>query len=103
MTRFHDFFLERIEHGGFTTEDALTSLLPLIRQTAAAHAAGLVAPLQGLDALGVDGVRIFFDETLRSAPTLQSKTIETLERIENRALEVVGEVRFTIQVAVAQE
>ena len=103
MTRFHDFFLERIEHGGFTTEDALTSLLPLIRQTVAAHVAGLVAPLQGLDSLQVEGVRIFFDATLRVAPILQSKTIAALERVENRALDVVGEARFTIQVAAAQE
>ena len=103
MTRFLEFFHQRTEHCGFTTEDALTSLLPLVRQTVAAHAAGLVAPLQGLESLQVDGVRIFFEDVRRSSPTLQPKAIRALDQADNRAIEIIGESRFDIQVSAAQE
>ncbi|HEV8058958.1 MAG TPA: AAA domain-containing protein [Gemmataceae bacterium] len=102
MTSFLEFFLGRIEHGGFTTEDVLTSVLPLVRQTVVAHAAGLVAPLEGLDDLQVDGVRILFDEARRISPTLQNKTVNTLEQAENRALEIIGESRVTMEISAAQ-
>src|SRR5580693_1519023 len=103
MTSFLDFFHQRIEHGGFTTEDALTSLLPLVRQTVAAHAAGLVAPLQGLESLQVDGVRIFFDDARRTPPSLQSKAVDALTQADNRALEIIGEARFALPVSSAEE
>ena len=54
-------------------------------------------------ALQVDGVRIFFDETLRSAPLLQIRTIQTLEKADNRAVEIIGESRFTLEVSAAQQ
>ena len=39
------------EREGLSTDDVLASLLPLFRQVAACHERGLVAPLQGLEAL----------------------------------------------------
>ena len=57
MTSFHDFLTQRLETGGFSTEDALASFLPLMRETIEAHANGMVAPLEGLESLYVDGVK----------------------------------------------
>ena len=68
MTMFHDFLTERIEHGGFTTEDALAAFLPLVRQVIATHEAGLCAPLEGIEKLKVDDGRIAFDEQDRVPP-----------------------------------
>ena len=62
---FYQFLTHRLEGGGFTTEDALASFLPLLRETLDAHAADTVAPLVGLDDLRVDGVRIWFEEVRR--------------------------------------
>ena len=55
---FGQFLHERIETGGFTTEDALASFLPLLRQVVQAHQRGLVAPLEGIEHLHVEGTQI---------------------------------------------
>src|SRR6266540_7520852 len=45
-------FLEGgIARGGFETDDVLAALLPLMKQVLAAHQAGLVAPLNGIQDL----------------------------------------------------
>jgi predicted DNA-binding WGR domain protein len=103
MMNFRDFLHDRLEKGGFTTEDALASFLPLVREVAAAHRANLVAPLVGIAELQVEGVRIFFDENLRRPPSLQIGAIRALEKTQSRALEVVGESRVTIDVNVGRE
>jgi predicted DNA-binding WGR domain protein len=103
MTNFRDFLHDRLEKGGFTTEDALASFLPLARQVAAAHQANLVAPLVGIAELQVEGVRIFFDENSRRPPSLQTGEIRALEKTQSRALDVVGESRVTIEVTVGRE
>ena len=42
-------FLESgVARGGFETDDALAAVLPLMKQTLAAHKSGFVAPLDGL-------------------------------------------------------
>src|SRR5947209_6953950 len=86
VTNFRDFFLDRLEKGGFTTEDALASFLPLMRQVVATHAAGLVAPLAGVEQLQVDGLRIFYDETRRRSPSLQTGKIREFEKAQKRAV-----------------
>jgi predicted DNA-binding WGR domain protein len=103
MIDFHDYLHHRFEKGGFTSEDALASFLPLVRQVAAAHRANLVAPLIGIGELRVEGVRIFFDESLRRPPSFQTGTVRALEKAQTRAVEVVGESRVTIEVNVGRE
>ena len=49
-----EFLQQRFAAGGFTTEVALVSFLPLLRQVLETHAAGQVAPLDGLAALKVE-------------------------------------------------
>jgi hypothetical protein len=48
-------FLKFLEAGlardGFETDDVLAALLPLMKQVSAAHEAGLVAPLDGIQDL----------------------------------------------------
>jgi predicted DNA-binding WGR domain protein len=98
MIGFRDYFLGRLESGGFTTEDALASFLPLIRRVVAAHEAGLVAPLIGVEQLQVEGLQIVFGDGLRSLPALQPDKIRAMEKAQTRAVEVVGEARVTIEV-----
>ena len=57
---FLEFLRERIERGGFTTEDGLAAVLPLFRETLAAHEGGKVAPLDGVDQISAAGNSIFF-------------------------------------------
>jgi predicted DNA-binding WGR domain protein/ABC-type transporter Mla subunit MlaD len=92
MTTFHEFLLDRIEHGGFTTEDALASFLPLVRQVIASHEAGLCAPLEGIGALQVENGEIGFDESSRCPPRNNLSRLRRLLKPEAKAVEVTGTV-----------
>jgi predicted DNA-binding WGR domain protein len=98
MTNFLDFLRHRLVQGGFTTEDALASVLPLVRQTAAAHQAGKVAPLSDVNELHVEGVKIWYEEARTQDVADQSRRVEELDQPPRRALEIVGEKRWTAEV-----
>jgi predicted DNA-binding WGR domain protein len=93
-TSFSDFLNTRLENGGFTTEDALASFLPLARQISSAHAAGMVAPLIGVEHLRVDGLRIYFEESRLAPPTIDSRRLPELDRTVPKAVEVIGQYRI---------
>jgi len=84
--RFADFFRSR---GGFTTEDALATLIPLFRQVLETHAAGRVAPLEGIGDLWVDEYRAYFEVSRSRDPRLAD---DKLRSVESRigAFDVVG-------------
>ncbi len=94
MQSFHEFLIDRLEVGGFSTADALASFLPLARQVAAAHADGMVAPLEGVDALGVEQSRISFDESERREWRLNRSAIERIARQPDAAFEIVRQSRI---------
>jgi hypothetical protein len=96
MIGFHEFLRQRLEAGGISTEDALACFLPLVRQTAAAHQAGLVAPLQGTNDLRVENGRLWFEEARRQQPRLNVPLVRSLEQPAAKAVEVLGEVRQSI-------
>ena len=95
---FTAYLNQRLEAGGFTTEDALASVLPLLRQVAAAHSAGLVAPMQGIDAIHVENNRLWFEQAHAHKPTCASAKLRELEQPAARAVEVVGQYRVDMQV-----
>src|SRR5438128_10374592 len=103
MMNFHDYLHQRLQTGGFTTEDALAGFLPLMRQVAAAHQAGLLAPLEGTAALQVEGNRIYFEEARRQPPRTQTARVNQIDQPLARAVEVVGVVRMTTAVDDGQE
>jgi hypothetical protein len=81
---------QRLAAGGFSTEDALSSFLPLLRQVAGAHRAGLVAPLAGTSDLHVQGVQIWLEEACLKAPVLQAAKVRQLEKQAPRGVDVVS-------------
>ena len=95
MNSFHDYLRSRLESGGFSTEDALLSFLPLVREVLDAHAAGRVAPLEGLDALRVEGIRIWFEEARRQEPRLNANELRRVETTVSLAVAVIAEARRT--------
>ena len=94
MMTFHDFLHHRLESGGFTTEDALASVLPLMRQVAAAHRAGLVAPLEGLKDLQVEGVRIWFPEARLRPPAANAAKVREIDQPVTGAVHTDGSGPF---------
>ncbi len=98
MMFFTDYLNQRLEAGGFTTEDVLASALPLIRQVAAVHRAGLVAPLQGVNAIHVEQNRLWFEEANSHKPTYASGKLRGLEQPAASAVEVVGQYRMQMHV-----
>jgi len=98
MTSFIDFLNHRLEAGGFTTEDALASFLPLVRQVASAHRAGLVAPLQGVNAIHAENNRLWYQESQAGKPTLAAPKVRELQQPSASAVEIVGRYRVDMQV-----
>jgi superfamily I DNA and/or RNA helicase/predicted DNA-binding WGR domain protein len=88
---FGTFLDNGINRGGFETDDALTAVLPLMRQTLAAHEQGKVAPLKGDTALFANPEnQIGFDPTKALAPRKNFGRLEQLQLSVSHGLEVVG-------------
>ena len=90
---YREFMLQRFQSGGFSTDDMLTTLLPLCRETLDAHEAGLVAPLNGTDELHVSHAQAWFQEAARKESTTNLTILRKLERLSTSAFEVVGEFK----------
>ncbi len=99
MTSFQEFLRKRLETGGFTTEDALASFLPLLGQVVEAHAQGRVAPLEGIDALHVQGVQVWFEEANLKDPSMNRSALRRLDRPKALRVEVMDKVRRTTEVS----
>ncbi len=95
MTALQTFLTDRFQTGGFTTEDTLASILPLMREVVEAHAAGAVAPLEGLSELSVEGVRIWFEEAKRKPVRNHSAAIRRIQAVSPSVVEIVVEARQT--------
>ena len=102
MTTFHELLLSRLEQGGFSTEEALASFLPLARQVVLEHAAGKVAPLDGVAALHVEGVRIWYHESAAREPARNKSKVVKVDR-PVAGVEILGEHRRTIDVEQGHE
>ena len=92
---FGAFLEERLRIGGFTTEDVLASFLPLVRQVVAAHEAKLVAPLEGIEQLRVEGTRIWFEQGRLAKSRQNASRVRELLKPQSRAVEIVGHERVT--------
>lgn len=103
MTTFLEFLRERTESSGFSTEDALASFLPLMRQAIEAHAAGKVVPLDNINRLQVEGVQLWFEESQLREPQLSTGAIGRIQRTYARAVEIVGQSRAVTDVAENRE
>jgi predicted DNA-binding WGR domain protein len=97
MATFHEFLRARLDAGGFSTDDALASFLPLARQVVEAHAAGVVAPLDGIAALQVEGIRIWFHESTIRKPSRRPSEVQRLDR-PRAGVEVLSEHKRTLDV-----
>ena len=96
MPTFVDFLADRIAAGGFTTEDALASFLPLARQVAAAHLSAQVAPLVGVDDLRVQGLAIYFEQARIRPPELHADRLRRVQPSAPRGVEIAGQYRLDV-------
>jgi hypothetical protein len=87
------------EHEGLSTDDVLTSLLPLFRQVVACHERGMVAPLEGIEALELDEqLLVGFDDDRATRPRRDDHRIAQVQRAATRAFEVTGRAEATADV-----
>jgi predicted DNA-binding WGR domain protein len=93
-------FLDRgVARGGFETEDALAAVLPLMKQAIAAHSTGLVAPLEGIQAVTAeDERRLGFDPTKARPPTKNRSKVEALQLAISNAVDIVSHSRQTLDI-----
>lgn len=102
MAGFHEFLLERLEKGGFSTEDAIACFVPLARQVAKAHLAGNVAPLDGVSALGVEGSTLWYPEDKAALPVSNMAKIRQIDRPAG-AIEVLSASKRVVDVNEGRE
>lgn len=88
-------FLEQgHERGGFETDDVLAAVLPLMREVAAIHDAGQVAPLRGISALVVHEDRALgLRATEGIASSSNANRVYELQVPASHGVEVIGEMR----------
>ncbi len=96
---FLKFLEEGVARGGFETDDVLSALVPLMKQTLAAHRAGLVAPLNGITdlTLTADG-HLMFDPVKAGPPQKNAARVDALQSPESRAMDIVAESRRTADI-----
>ena len=96
-------FLEFLKNrGGFTTDDALATVLPLLRQAHETHAAGRVAPFEGLDDILVEDYRAYFETARAREPRLAGDAIGKIEE-QAAAFDVVGQRVQTTEADAGEE
>ncbi len=88
--KFSEFLKERASKGGFTTEDTLACLLPLMKQVARAHALNLVAPLQGIEQLQVEKARVFFLQEDRLPIADQRQRVQQIQRMDQAPVDLLS-------------
>src|SRR4051812_13027743 len=82
--------------GGFETDDVISALLPLMKQVLAAHKAGLVAPLEGVqDLVLTEHGHWMFAPGKVSSPEKNARKVEAVQLAVSQAVEVVAETRRT--------
>lgn len=98
MTAFEDFLQDRFQTGGFSTEDAIASFLPMAEQVVEAHARGNVAPLEGTDSLRIAESRLWFAQS--SEQPIRSFHQPASFRVPNprSGVDVTGQYSVTHQV-----
>jgi hypothetical protein len=96
---FIEFLEAGVAKGGFETDDVLSALLPLTKQVLAAHAAGMVAPLDGIQDLSLNeaGHLVFAADKVKS-PEKKSGKVAELQAPLSRAVEVVAQSRRTADI-----
>ncbi len=85
---------------GRGNDEVLRAFLPLMRQALAAHEAGQVAPLAGVDPLSVTEGVIWFRADQAIPPTINRRALQDGEGKPARAVEVVGESTITVELGV---
>ncbi|MCP4170588.1 MAG: DUF4011 domain-containing protein, partial [Fuerstiella sp.] len=100
MKPFQEFLRGQVEYGGFSTEDVLLSFLPLMRQVITTHQKDLVAPLEGLDSLSVNGTRIFYSADDGCEERRNLSSVRRMLNPVSRGVDVVGQSRVVLDVDV---
>ena len=93
-------FLEAgVAKGGFEADDVLAAVVPLMKQVLAAHEAGLVAPLNGIqDLIVTEAGHLMFAPSKVNSPEKNTSRVEALQSPVSSGVEVVAELRRTADI-----
>lgn len=89
MKSFAEFLRKRIDDSGFSTEDVLHAIIPLLEQVSQDHHRERVAPLEGINDLAVADGQIWYEEIRHKAPVRNADEINRLDTPDRKAIEVV--------------
>ena len=89
--KLRDLLAEWREADSVGTEDVLGAALPLIEQVAALHEEGLIAPLNGVDALRVSMGHLWFQNSLAREPQIDKAALRAADGEHAPRLDVTGQ------------
>jgi predicted DNA-binding WGR domain protein len=97
---FHDLLAKIEEEGGFSTDDVLAAILPLMYQTQQVHQLNLAAPLNGIDHLTVKNGELHFSDSDTSPFKMNMNRVREIQDASRLpgALNVVDSVRISADI-----
>lgn len=90
---FHQFLKDGIEGGGFTNDDVISVIMPLLEEVNTFHIEGNVAPLDSMSSLLITNEKLDIDERLIKAPSDNLSKIKPLLPSLDDTFEISAEVQ----------
>ncbi|UYQ95057.1 AAA domain-containing protein [Chitinophaga horti] len=92
---FRQFLMTAFEHGDYTTDDVIASVLPLFRTVLKIHEDQLVAPFGREEALIANGQELSINAEMAGVPQFNLPAINALTRTQSPHFEVVDKLKVT--------
>ena len=92
-TAFHQFLLDGIDKGGFTNDDVISVVMPLLEEVNTFHSSGSVAPLHQISSLLITNDKLDIDESLIRMPLDNLLKIKEVLPHLTHTFEVSGQLK----------
>jgi hypothetical protein len=92
---FRQFLITAFEHGDYTTDDAIASVLPLFRTVLKIHEEELTAPFQREEALIANGQELSVNMEMALPPRFNMPALLALTNSQSPHFEVIDKVKVT--------
>ncbi|MCW3102786.1 MAG: hypothetical protein JWO09_1226 [Bacteroidetes bacterium] len=97
-TEFYSFLSEGIGKGGFTNDDVVAVIMPLLEEVHSFHLSGKVAPLDKLSSILVTNEKLDIDESLAGSPCNNVDKVTAILPKKNEVFEISGHLKQSTEI-----
>ncbi|MCW3070516.1 MAG: hypothetical protein JWO44_406 [Bacteroidetes bacterium] len=97
-TEFYKFLTDGISKGGFTNDDVVSIIMPLLEEVHSFHSSGNVAPLDRISAILVTNEKLDIDETLAGRPADNLAKVTAILPTKNEVFEISGHLKQSTEI-----